>query len=116
MRVEVSDRGIPVRTQRSSATVRVNIIRNENVPEIDNLPESIDILQTLEQGSVLYPVFGSDDDDVRPFNQTRYEIIGDDGAERFFSIDEAGVISLSGDINEADGEDVEYRVSKLYLE
>ena len=110
VRVQVSDRGIPVRTQRSSATIRINIIRNENLPSIENLPETVEIGQNVDEGTVLYTVFSEDDDRVAPFNETTYAIIGDDDASRFFSIDAIGVITLAGDLADARGDDVVYRV------
>lgn len=91
----------PLRTGPNIVTI--DVVRNRNSPELQNEPYQTTITQTTSPGAGVIDVNARDQDPKEPFNQIRYDIIGDDAAPNFFRIDEkSGKISVSNNL-ENDG-------------
>ena len=106
-----------MKIQRSQATVKVKIMRNEYTPSFTNLPASITINETVDRDAEIFTIESSDRDDVDPFFTTSYTLIGDDLASNFFSIDDVtGLVSVIGRIKSTPGENVVYKVRRPCLE
>ncbi|XP_046583227.1 cadherin-23-like [Haliotis rubra] len=83
----------PLRSQ--FVTVRINVTRNNFPPVFVNEPYSQSLLATASAGDGVVQVTATDADVEFPFNNVRYDIIGDDNAPAIFQIDESsGQISL----------------------
>ena len=62
MSVRAYDLGIPQRQSDQFATVRINIVRNANCPDFDNLPNTVNISQTTSVNTNIFNVSASDAD------------------------------------------------------
>ena len=82
--VRAEDGGSPPLTSDNNATLTINIIRNNNPPQWQNLPYAETISQTNAVGSQVANVFATDVDQI--FSVVRYEIIGDGDAPAYFRI------------------------------
>ncbi|KAJ8318063.1 hypothetical protein KUTeg_003154 [Tegillarca granosa] len=81
------------RSAPQSATVTINVLRNNLTPYFVSEPYSRLITETVLQGTSIYQVTARDDDQI--FNQVRYEVIGDGNAPSFFEVNAVtGSISL----------------------
>ena len=103
--------GNPPKKSTSSATVIINIKRNQNEPRFTNLPADITIEQTAAVDERVFSVEARDQDRNEPFNLLYYEIIGDDSATNYFKINEVGEILVRNDLRGAPGDEIEYQVS-----
>lgn len=56
------DLGLPQRTSANQATVRINVIRNQNCPVFNNLPADITISQSQVTNTRVYNVSATDAD------------------------------------------------------
>ncbi|KAL5018733.1 hypothetical protein ScPMuIL_004455 [Solemya velum] len=86
MTVSVSDLGIPKRTSQQTATVIINVIRN-NCPFFSNLPDDLNLSPSQSTNDAIYTVNAFDNDPEGTFNTLRYDLVGDDGATVLFRID-----------------------------
>lgn len=86
MTVRASDLGTPTQQSTQVATVRINVLRNNNCPQFTNLPANITIPKSVNFGSSLYNITGVDNDPPGRFSTLIYDIIGDDNAPVYFSI------------------------------
>jgi len=89
MFVRAYDLGIPQRTSNTDATVRINVIRNQNCPVFNNLPADITISQSQNTNTRVYNVSATDldtavsfyflccnNDKNRTMNKWHYFILG----------------------------------------
>ncbi|XP_035826841.1 protocadherin Fat 4, partial [Aplysia californica] len=96
--VSVFDNGNPT-LFGPQATVVVNVIRNQNPPIFINEPYEAQLAQNAFIGVSVAQVTATDADTRAPYNSVIYDIIGDDSAPSYFSINSAsGVISLAQSI------------------
>ncbi|XP_041364042.1 protocadherin Fat 1-like [Gigantopelta aegis] len=92
MTVMATDQGSPSRQSNQVATVRINIVRNNNCPQFVNLPASVELFvsQANQFGQSVYNISAVDsDDDGGPFGIVSFDVIGDDNAPVFFTVDPA---------------------------
>lgn len=93
-RVSITDNGFPQRTSDQTANVEINVLRNTQAPFFINTPYDRSIDYTVALGYSVFTATAVDNDDA-PYNIIRYELIGDDDALTFFSIDAtSGEVSL----------------------
>ncbi|RUS85645.1 hypothetical protein EGW08_006591, partial [Elysia chlorotica] len=96
--VNTFDSGSPVLTGET-ATVIVNVIRNRNPPVFINEPYATAVSQNSFPGTSIYTVTATDADVQAPYNTVTYDIIGDDAAPTYFTINAVtGVISIGQSI------------------
>lgn len=93
MRAE--DGGSPPRVAVNKGTLTVNVIRNNNAPQWQDLPYATTISQQSSVNNPVLIVSATDSDQI--FNVVRYEIIGDGSAPAYFQISNP----LSGQITVA---------------
>ena len=94
--------------------VTIIVIRNNYNPQFtQSFSEAIS--QNTPPGTSVVTVTTTDDDQVSPFNEVKYSIIGDDSAPGYFSIHETtGVITVTNNL-ENDGTRL-YKVSPVTLD
>ncbi|XP_060080745.1 protocadherin Fat 4-like, partial [Ylistrum balloti] len=85
--VMAQDQGVPPLSSLASATVRVNVIRNENCPVFQNTQKSVDISQS-RAAQIILDVNATDADSSAEFSRIEYRLIGDAPATSFFAINE----------------------------
>ncbi|XP_052789236.1 protocadherin Fat 1-like [Mya arenaria] len=95
MFVRAYDLGTPQRSSAQQATVRITILRNNNCPVFNNLPNQIDISQTQSTLSRIFNVSATDSDAPGRFSTITYSLIGDDNTQVLFNIDGNGFIYVS---------------------
>ncbi|XP_046579033.1 protocadherin Fat 4-like [Haliotis rubra] len=86
MTVRATDLGTPTQQSTQVATVRINVLRNNNCPQFINLPANITIPTSVNFGNSLYNITALDNDPPGRFSTLIYDIIGDDNAPVYFSI------------------------------
>ena len=86
-----TDKGSPSRQSNQVATVKINVIRNNNCPEFVNLPASVQVFvtQASRSGQAVYNITALDNDDRGLFGVVSFDVIGDDSAPVFFTVDQA---------------------------
>ncbi|XP_046561621.1 protocadherin Fat 4-like [Haliotis rubra] len=95
--VTAVDKGFPPRFATTSASIVIEVLRNNFAPRFLNLPSQISIPVTVSAGVNIYVVSAVDADTQAPFNNVNYTLIGDDPAPLFFRvIRDTGQIRLSG--------------------
>ncbi|KAL3875972.1 hypothetical protein ACJMK2_033866 [Sinanodonta woodiana] len=95
--VIVRDGGSPPRQAAQTGTIVVNVIRNNNAPLWQNLPQTQAITQSYGINNIVYTANAIDSDQV--FNVVTYSIAGVGTAPSFFTINpNTGVVTLTGDI------------------
>ncbi|KAL5018742.1 hypothetical protein ScPMuIL_004464 [Solemya velum] len=107
--VTATDKGTPALSS-DPIEVTIRIIRNDNPPEILNLPDTVTINSNQNQFSSIFTVTSRDNDTRSPFNLLSYSIIGDDSAVNLFRISQSGAISLSSSLNNENIEVYKVRV------
>lgn len=116
LRVKVTDQGTPPRASNGQATVSFRVARNQRQPTFTNLPANISVQQTDRMETEVFSVQARDDDVTAPFNKLTYNIVGDDNAPVYFSIDQEGRIKIKSDLRGGPGYEVQYKVRhSLYL-
>ncbi|GFN78435.1 protocadherin fat 4, partial [Plakobranchus ocellatus] len=100
--VQISDRGEPSNVAQQTATVQVNVFRNQNTPAFLNTPYATTIQENTGLGQSIFRVTANDADAAGTFEVVRYEIIGDDEAPVYFQVDpQTGVISVRSSLTTA---------------
>lgn len=112
-RVNASDQGIPPLAASSAAPVTINVIRNNNIPQISNLPATVRINETLSSGSTIFKVDATDDDSTAPFNVLQFSVGGDDNAPQYFRVNSRGNVSVQNRLTDAPGDETVYKVSSV---
>ncbi|WAQ95445.1 FAT4-like protein [Mya arenaria] len=80
----------------NTATLTINVIRNQNTPYFVSLPYNKFITESQAVSSSIFTVTARDDDQVNTFERVTYQITGDGNAPAFFGINSnTGVISLT---------------------
>ncbi|GFR89571.1 protocadherin Fat 4 [Elysia marginata] len=93
--VQIADRGVPSNVAAQTATVQVNVFRNQNTPVFINTPYATTVQENTGVGQSIFRVTATDADLVGTFEQVSYEIIGDDEAPVYFQVNsQTGVISV----------------------
>ncbi|XP_055954920.1 protocadherin Fat 4-like [Patella vulgata] len=85
MSISATDMGTPAQTSNPLADVTINIIKNL-APNFQNDPYTPTILETDTAGKEVYILSAIDPNNVTPYNQLQYEIVGDGTATTYFSI------------------------------
>ncbi|KAL8559117.1 hypothetical protein ACOMHN_046165 [Nucella lapillus] len=94
--VRAYDLSVPRGESPQFATVRINVIRNDNCPVFSNLPNDVTISQTTNQFTTIYNVSAFDSDPAGRFSTLQYDVIGDDNAPVYFTINRVtGQVSTS---------------------
>lgn len=111
--VSATDLGTPTSCRaEQNATVRITVIRNENVPVFTNSGQyTFSIKENLGLNNKAGDVRAEDKDSRAPFNRVRYTIVGEDSAPAYFSISqETGEIRVKANLR-ADSQ-TKYTVSR----
>jgi len=92
------------RVNINTATLTINVIRNQNTPFFISLPYQRTIDEATAQQTSIYQVTARDNDAVNTFERVTYQVTGDGNAPAFFSVDsQSGVIrviqSLAGNVD-----------------
>ncbi|KAK0048619.1 protocadherin Fat 4, partial [Biomphalaria pfeifferi] len=92
----VSDRGTPPLTNTVTATVTVNILRNNNPPSFTNCPTSQTLQESAAVGTSVFQLLASDSDPpTSKYGNITLQIIGDDNAGSFFTLNSQNYIVLN---------------------
>ncbi|KAI8794949.1 protocadherin Fat 4, partial [Biomphalaria glabrata] len=92
----VRDRGTPPLTNTVTATVTVNILRNNNPPSFTNCPTSQTLQESAAVGTSVFQLSASDSDPpTTKYGNITLQIIGDDNAGSFFTLNSQNFIVLN---------------------
>lgn len=76
------------RTNVNTATLTINVIRDQFTPRFLNLPYAVTINENFGTTQSIYTVTATDDDPSNTFERVTYEVTGDGNAPAFFSVDQ----------------------------
>ncbi len=97
--VLAKDLGLPEARTGPSARVVVNVIRNKERPTFQGTPYLKNITEAEKTNSVIFTVRAQDRDNIAPYNQITYSIVGDDSAPNYFAVNEtSGQVKIRRDI------------------
>ncbi|WAQ96421.1 FAT4-like protein [Mya arenaria] len=97
------------RSNVNTATLTINVIRNQNTPYFINLPYRIDISESTALSQSIFTVTALDADQGNSFGQITYRATGDGNAPAFFAVNaNTGVISVTQNL--AGNTDVVYNL------
>ncbi|XP_076458559.1 protocadherin Fat 1-like [Babylonia areolata] len=95
-----ADNGFPVEKASQTATVVVDVLRNLNTPFFLNSPYAVTIPETTFVGSSIFRVSASDNDQLNTFESVQFDIIGDDAAPVYFSVEPfSGIVRVASDLS-----------------
>ncbi|KAH3873303.1 hypothetical protein DPMN_036535 [Dreissena polymorpha] len=93
LNVVLSDQ--PGRVNVNTATLTINVIRNQFTPRFLDTPYRLDIVENTNTAQSIFRVTAVDDDAVNTFERVSYEVSGDSNAPAFFTVNSnTGVITL----------------------
>lgn len=97
------------RVNQNTATLTINVIRNQFTPRFLNEPYVVEINENIGTTTSIYQVTAVDDDPVNTFERVTYQVTGDSNAPAFFSVNaNTGQIFLSQSL--ASNSDVTYNL------
>lgn len=104
------DNGTPPKCAVQVSKVTVN--RNLNCPNWRSGDKSVEIPETFDLGSEVSRVEAEDRDTQPPYNELRYQIVGDSLAQQFFVINtQSGIIYQRMALQHEPSKTTEYNVS-----
>ena len=91
---------------QTNTTVHIRLLESNDItPMFDNLPNSTDLLEDAQNGTVVYNVSATDND-LNINGKITYTLMTSDGSRKFSIDSETGVITVKGD-NQFDFDDGE---------
>ncbi|XP_041363172.1 uncharacterized protein LOC121378881 isoform X2 [Gigantopelta aegis] len=94
--VKATDKGMPPKNASNVARVIVSVVRN-TAPYFEYTPYSIVIPSTMKGGQSVFQTTVRDNDQMAPFNNLVYSMVGDGSTTSFFAVDKSGLIKLKPD-------------------
>ena len=82
------------RTNLNTATLTINVIRNQFTPRFLNEPYATTVNENFGQGTSIFTVTAVDDDPNNTFEDVTYSVIGDGNAPAFFGVNQFGQINI----------------------
>lgn len=97
------------RVNQNTATLTINVVRNQFTPRFLNEPYTIEINENIGTSQSIYQVTAIDDDPINTFERVTYQVTGDSNAPAFFNVNaNTGSISLTQSL--ASNVDVTYNL------